>query len=128
MKILIDTHCFLWFLDNNPKLSNTALSLIKDINNEVLLSMASIWEIGIKCSTGKLRLTDPFEILIPTELTANKITPLQITIEHISGVVNLPFHHKDPFDRLIISQSIIENIPILSADPEFVKYPITLIW
>jgi PIN domain nuclease of toxin-antitoxin system len=128
MKYLLDTCTFIWFVSNSPELNITAKNIIEDENSEILLSIISIWEMSIKNSIGKLEFTKPFEEFIKGQVKLNEIEILELSKEHIFKVNTLPFHHKDPFDRLIIAQSMVENVPIISADPEFVKYPITLIW
>jgi PIN domain nuclease of toxin-antitoxin system len=128
MRILIDTCSFLWFIENNPKLSSTALSLIEDSDNEILFSMVSVWEIAIKSSIGKLSITYPFDDFIRQQLKVNDIELLTIKFEHVSYITSLPFHHRDPFDRLILSQSIVEKLPIVSADSIFDSYPVKRLW
>ena len=128
MKVLLDTHAFLWLIGDLPKLSAKAKKIFTDSENEILLSVASIWEMGIKVSLGKLDITQPFNKFIPSQLHQNGITQLDIKFRHINEVVNLPFHHRDPFDRLIIAQAIIEDIPILSNDSHFDLYDIERIW
>ncbi|MDJ0735416.1 MAG: type II toxin-antitoxin system VapC family toxin [Nostocaceae cyanobacterium] len=128
MRILLDTHSFLWFIAGNPKLSSTARSLIEDINNQRLLSVASLWEIAIKQSLGKLTLAMPFDILIPQQLSLNSIDILHIEINHLTVVCTLPFHHRDPFDRLLIAQALVEEIPIVSADSAFDAYSVSRLW
>jgi PIN domain nuclease of toxin-antitoxin system len=128
MRILIDTHTFLWFIDDHPALSTTARSSIEDENNDVLLSIASIWEMAIKISLGRLKLNGSFEPYIAEQLRLNHITLLPITLQHIAAIATLPFHHKDPFDRLIIAQGLIEKIPNIGIDAAFDAYPITRLW
>ncbi len=113
MRILLDTQAFLWFITDDPKLSAVASSLIENPDNERLLSIASLWEIAIKMSLGKLELEKPFEELIPHQLDLNDIDVLAIEIAHLKKVAVMPFHHRDPFDRLIIVQSLM--IMVLSA-------------
>ena len=123
MRILIDTHIFLRFINNDSQLSLTAkIPLESDV--ELLLSVVSLWEIAIKVSTGKMTLPKPFEIFIPEQLQQNEITVLPIETEHLTYVTTLPFHHRDPFDRLLIAQSIVERIPIVSVDSAFDPYKV----
>lgn len=103
MKLLLDTHSFLWFIEDNSRLSARAKNLLES-DTELLISAASLWEIAIKMSTGKLTLTQPFEQFIPNQLTSNAIEIMPITVEHLAVLSALPFHHRDPFDRLIIAQ------------------------
>lgn len=128
MRVLIDTHSFLWFISGNVNLSARARESIEDLNNVRLLSTASIWEIGIKISTGKLNVGQPFALLIPQQLSTNLVGILDISIEHIAVVAGLPFHHKDPFDRMIVAQAIVEQVPIISKDPALDAYGITRLW
>lgn len=128
MRILLDTHSFLWFINGDPQLSVTARSHMEDETTDLFLSMASLWEIAIKMSLGKLQLAQPYDIFIPQQLTLNEIFLLNITITHTSSVISLPFHHRDPFDRLIIAQSSVEQMPVISKDDVFDTYGIKRIW
>jgi PIN domain nuclease of toxin-antitoxin system len=128
MKYLLDTCTFIWFVSNSTELSLTAKNIIEDEHSEVFLSIISIWEMSVKNSIGKLIFTKPFEEFIENQITLNEIEILELSIEHIFKVNILPFHHKDPFDRLIIAQSMVENLPIISSDLEFDKYTIKKIW
>lgn len=128
MRVLLDTHAFLWLIGDLPNLSKKAKKIFIEKENEVLLSVASIWEMGIKVSLGKLKLSQPFNKIIPSQLYQNGISQLDIQFRHINEVVNLPFHHRDPFDRLIISQAIVEDIPIVSNDAHFDLYDVDRIW
>lgn len=105
MRLLLDTHTFLWFLADDPQLSPAARRLIEDGTNEILLSMASLWEIAIKVSLGKLTLGGAFATFIPDQLTLNAFGLLPIELAHVTAVAALPFHHRDPFDRLLIAQA-----------------------
>lgn len=113
MRLLLDTHSFLWFIDGNASLSPTARTLIEVADNQPLLSMASLWEMAIKLSIGKLSLGQPFKALIPEQMRLNGIELLPIEIGHVVVVAKLPFHHRDPFDRLLIAQAMVEQIPIV---------------
>ncbi len=114
MRLLPDTHAFLWFINGDPKLSGYARQVIENRANERLLSIASLWEISIKASIGKLRIGMPFTEMVAIHPEGNAIKLLHIESEHLDILMTLPFHHKDPFDRLIIAQVQHENIPILS--------------
>lgn len=127
MKLLLDTHTFLWFVNDNPKLSNHLKDLIEDTNNVSYLSVASLWEMSIKFNLDKLTLNPNYEEFVEREVTTSTIQLLNIELEHLKINATLPFHHRDPFDRLIIAQSIAENIPIVSVDLAFDKYSVTLI-
>lgn len=125
---MLDTHSFLWFIGGDERLSLTARTLIEDGNNDVFLSVASLWEMAIKISLGRLQLAQPFEIFIPQQISPNHIGVLGITISHTARVSVLPFHHRDPFDRLLIAQSLVEQMSIVSCDPELDVYGITRLW
>lgn len=127
MRVLIDTNIFLWFIAGSDRLSDSARRTIADIENELLLSVASLWEIAIKSSLGKLELLRPFDQLIPEQLEINEIDVLPIELSHLSRIINLPLHHRDPFDRLIIAQSIVENLPIITSDAKFQQYSVQII-
>ncbi|MFB2970017.1 type II toxin-antitoxin system VapC family toxin [Aerosakkonema sp. BLCC-F183] len=128
MRLLLDTHTFIWYVMDNPKLSATVRVMIDDGNNEPLLSIASIWEMAVKQSIGKLNFGLPFRMFIEQQLSSNSIELLNINLAHIDIIASLPLHHRDPFDRLIIAQAMVENIPILSADAIFDSYPIQRLW
>ncbi|WP_395092224.1 type II toxin-antitoxin system VapC family toxin [Armatimonas sp.] len=122
MKLLLDTHTFLWFVAGDTQLSPTARRMIEDLGNDRYLSIASIWEMSIKHGIGKLPFAQPIEIFIPTQLRINRIDILPITQEHAFQAGQLPTHHRDPFDRMLIAQSLIEAIPLVSADTNFSAY------
>ncbi len=128
MRLLLDTHSFLWFIAGSASLSPTARTLIEDVDNQPLLSMASLLEMAIKLSIGKLSLGQPFETLVPEQMQLNGVELLRIEIAHVVAVAKLPFHHRDPFDRLLIAQATVEQIPIVSGDPAFDLYRIKRLW
>jgi PIN domain nuclease of toxin-antitoxin system len=128
MRLLLDTHAFLWFIMGSPNLSAGARALIEDGANERFLSAASLWEMAIKVSTGKLTLSAPFDVLITDQLGLNGIETLGIEVAHTSVVSTLPFHHRDPFDRLLVAQAIIEGMPIISVDAAFDSYAVKRLW
>jgi PIN domain nuclease of toxin-antitoxin system len=128
MRLLLDTHAFLWFISGDESLSQYSRLLIQEAENEIFISVATLWEISIKNSLNKLELSQPFEILIPRELSDNEFTQLSITIEHLIQLVRLPFHHRDPFDRLLIAQSLSEQLPLVSKDSQFDNYGLERIW
>ena len=127
MKILLDTHAFLWFLGGNSELSKNARSVIENIDNDKYISIASFWEIAIKNSLGKLFLDVPFAE-IKNEAIINGFQLLPITFEDTLQLIALPFNHSDPFDRIIISQAKNNNLTLLSRDSAFNLYSINLIW
>lgn len=128
MKLLLDTHTFLWFIMGNLNLSVNARALIENQTNEKYLSVASLWEIAIKVSIGKLNLSAPFETLIPQQLSVNGLELLNLEVAHAAALINLPLHHRDPFDRLLITQAIVEQMQIVSIDSVFDAYQIQRLW
>lgn len=125
MRILIDTHILIWQLEDDKRLSAFHGDLIEDQNNSILISIASFWEIAIKASRGKLSLARPIEdIFIGIGQTTSSILPIEP--EHTLQVSKLPFHHGDPFDRMIIAQAMTEAIPIISTDDSFANYSVEL--
>lgn len=128
MRILLDTHTFLWWVWDAPELSAKARKYIANPDNECLLSLASVWEIAIKSSLGKIKIDRPLDQFIPEQLSANGFKPLEIGFRHIVQVNTMPFHHKDPFDRLLAAQAREEKLLIVSADPIFTQYGIKRIW
>jgi PIN domain nuclease of toxin-antitoxin system len=128
MKLLLDTHAFLWFVMGSANLSRNARALIESTSNENLISVASLWEMAIKVSLGKLVLAAPFHDLIPQQLNLNGIGLLNINIDQVSLLSTLPFHHRDPFDRLLVAQALAEQMPIVSIDAALDNYGITRLW
>ena len=124
MKLLLDTECWLWSLASPERLGKEALAVLADGRNEVYLSAASSWEIAIKWALGKLELPEPPDAYVPARLRSSSVTPLAIEHSHALGVARLEQHHRDPFDRILIAQAIVEAVPILTADPVFAHYPI----
>jgi PIN domain nuclease of toxin-antitoxin system len=119
VKHLLDSDALLWYTLNDPKLSNTAEALILDPANEILTSPASYWEIAIKIGIGKLTLHQPYEDFIDVCLNKYGFVILPVETKHTAVLTNLPFHHRDPFDRLLIAQAMVEGIPIIGDDPDF---------
>jgi PIN domain nuclease of toxin-antitoxin system len=128
MNLLLDTHAFLWFIDGNAKLSPRARGLIEDQGNAKLVSVASLWEMGLKMSLGRLDLAQPFEELIPRQMELNGFGLLPVRIPHIAKVLSLPFHHRDPFDRMIAAQCVTEDLSLVSLDSVFDKYSVRRLW
>ena len=128
MNLLLDTHTFLWFTAGDSNLSQTARTAIEDENNNLYLSVAIIWEIAIKVSVEKLELSEPFEVLIPDMLAENEIELLDISINHAALITTMPFHHRDPFDRLIAAQAKTEQLTLVSADTIFDTYGVNRLW
>ena len=128
MKVLLDTHTFLWLESEPAQLSSTARQILANAQNVVLLSYVSLWEIQIKTALGKLQAELPFLERVALAQTKAHLTLLPITIDHLAALGSLPIHHRDPFDRLLIAQAIVENIPLISKDERVGAYPITVIW
>jgi PIN domain nuclease of toxin-antitoxin system len=127
MNLLLDTHSFLWFIDDNPKLSTTAQKLLES-DADLLLSTASLWEIAIKVSLGKLILPLPFRPFVQQHIIQNEIELLPIQPEHLEHLLTLPFHHRDPFDRLLAAQSLVEKTSLVSVDTIFDAYGVNRAW
>jgi PIN domain nuclease of toxin-antitoxin system len=125
---ILDTHALLWFISNDTKLSSKAKSIIENADNDIILSAAIVWEISIKAKIGKIRLHKELDQLIAEILKQYNFTPLAITIPHVIRVNSLPDIHRDPFDRVLVAQSISEDIPLITADPQIKKYKIKTVW
>ena len=128
MKVLLDTHAFLWFIMGDSRLSTPARSAIESDTNTKYVSAASAWEIAIKSSLGKLPLREPYEILIPREIQRNGFIYLPIELSHTSRVATFPLHHRDPFDRLLAAQAYVEGMGLISIDNVLDAYGISRIW
>ncbi len=128
MKVLLDTHAFLALMIDAPNLSPKAITIFLASDRTLYLSKASVWEMAIKSGLNKLNLPLPVDQYITTRTQTHGITLLDITIEHMAAVENLPHHHKDPFDRLLISQCLSDKLPIMTADRMFAAYPIQTVW
>jgi PIN domain nuclease of toxin-antitoxin system len=124
--VLLDTHAFLWWCDDAPDLSRKARKAISQ--EECRLSLVSLWEIAIKLSLGKLNLPSNFERYIPEQMATNGFSPLDLGFRHIAGCISLPWHHRDPFDRLLISQAIQEKLTVVTRDEVFEQYSVRRIW
>ena len=128
MNFILDTHSFLWFIAGDERLSSRARQFISDTANSPFLSIASLWEMAIKLSIGKLKLAQPIEVMIPYQMEINGIRLLDIKLEHVVIVATLPYHHRDPFDRLLIAQAMAEQMPIVTRDTQFGAYDIEQWW
>ena len=126
MRVLLDTQAFLWWVSDDARLSRRARTTITAEGG--LLSTASCWEIGIKASLGKLEIPRPIARFLQEQLETNGFSLLPISLAHVSAVADLPYHHRDPFDRLIAAQAIEEEIPVVSVDTIFKKYGVKRIW
>jgi PIN domain nuclease of toxin-antitoxin system len=125
-RVLLDTHTFLWWCDDHPKLGKQARKVIND--STVYVSIASAWEISIKVSTGKLELSIPVETLFRDHVVANGFELLPVALGHVTRVQSLPFHHRDPFDRLLAAQALDELLEVISVDKVFTRYGLKRIW
>ena len=126
MRQLLDTHSFIWFVTGSPRITPEIRLQIE--NNDNLLSIASVWEIAIKSSLGKLDVGLPIEALVEQQIIGNAIELLAITTNHLTVVATLPLHHRDPFDRLLIAQAMVENLPIIGIDKVFDEYAVQRLW
>ena len=127
MKALLDTHTFLWAIADDKRLSRRAQKIFTG-PNDLWLSVASVWEILIKVKTGKLPLPQPSGAYLVRKAAENRIEVLPIKLDHILRIESLEEHHRDPFDRVLIAQSIEEKLPLVTSDPHFERYPVELIW
>ncbi len=128
MNLLLDTQALLWFALDDPQLSRTADSLIRDPANAKFVSPASYWEIAIKMSTGKYTLSVPHATFFESAIANNGFHVLHIEPRHTAVVATLPFHHKDPFDRLLVAQALAEGFAVVSSDPALNPYGIQRLW
>jgi len=128
VRLLLDTQAMVWTLLDDPRLTNTARAAIADPENEILVSPASLWEIAIKISLGKYSLNEDFTTFMETRLPQNGFVQLPIHVKHLAVVATLPFHHRDPFDRLIVAQAMAEQVAVVSSDAALDAYPITRLW
>lgn len=128
MRVLVDTHCWLWALARPEALNVEAAALLSDGETEVVLSAASVWEIAIKSTIGKLRVSGIDEESLFDIIDDQPLTHLPILHSHARHVASLPPHHGDPFDRLLIAQAQMENLPVVTADDQFLRYEIEVIW
>lgn len=128
MRFLVDTHAILWWLRDDPRLSRTARAIVGDGGNELLWSIASSWEIAVKVSTGKLGLDRPLHRLFADLVGEQGVVVLPIGHQHCARVAELPPHHRDPFDRMLVAQAQQERVPILTADPKLGAYDVETVW
>lgn len=128
MNVLLDTHAFLWWISDSPKLSALAREVMSDGNNVLYFSAASGWEIAIKAQLGRLQLPNDLESFIPEQLAANNMTVLPVQLHHALHVSMLPRYHRDPFDRILIAQSQVESLPLVTVDAKISRYAVDIIW
>lgn len=128
MKALIDTHTFLWWNTEDPRLSSRAREIIADGKNEIFLSAASAWEIAIKTAKGRLVLPEEPALYVASRMNLHRIQPLPVQVSHALRVYELPPHHADPFDRLLVAQCQLESLPLITKDEEIRRYEVETIW
>ncbi len=128
MKLLLDTHTFLWLVEGSPKLSAAARTALADPGNELFLSVASVWELAIKIGNQKLTLNDPLDVFLGKWTAAYQLDVLPVQTAHALAVVRLPDHHRDPFDRMLIAQALVEGMTLVSADRKFAPYGVPILW
>lgn len=128
MRALLDTHTFLWWITDDPQLSPRVREIISSGENKLFLSAASGWEMAVKAALGKLTFPGSLKIFIIEQLAVNGIDSLPVELAHALHVSTLPVIHRDPFDRLLIAQAQLEDLPILTADPQIGRYDVEVIW
>jgi PIN domain nuclease of toxin-antitoxin system len=128
LRLLLDSHVLVWWMDQHDRLNARAFSAIEDRSNQILVSAATIWELGIKVGLGKLDLRTPIGVWTAAALADLDAEVLPITPDYVEALVSLPHHHKDPFDRMIVAQALAEGIPIVSSDAKLDSYGLRRIW
>jgi PIN domain nuclease of toxin-antitoxin system len=126
VRVLLDTHAWLWMLTEPERLGD-ALAIVEDARNELLLSAASSWEIAIKYTLGRLPLPEPPAAYVPARIASTGVTPLAVEHSHALAVAELPDHHRDPFDRILVAQAVLEAVPIVSGDQALARYEVEVI-
>ena len=128
MRLLLDTHSFLWAVGTPDRLSEAARRLLADADNEVMVSAVVAWKIAIKYARRKLTLSEPPSVFVPYHMAKAAMVPLPITLEHALHVHTLPLRHGDPFDRLLVAQSQVEGLPIVTCDRHIARYDVAVVW
>ena len=128
MKYLLDTHAFLWWVGDDPSLSEKARTIISDGGNEIYLSAVSVWEIAIKSRLGRLEMAEGLEAFMDRHIRENSFQPLPITLTHSAKVQSLSNHHRDPFDQMLVAQSMVEEMPVISVDRMIGTYDVKVVW
>jgi len=128
MRLLLDTHVFLWFIEGSVRLSKSAKDHIEDQSHDLYLSIASLWEMAVKISLGKLDVPQPFAEFMQSHLAMSSIGLFEISPQHTYAVADLPFHHRDPFDRLLAAQCLNEGLTLISSDGMFEEYGVKRVW
>ena len=128
MKLLVNAHALIWYVDQDHLLSPTARAAMMDPSNDRLFGAGTIWEIAIKVGLKKLNLSQPYRQWMEQAITGLGATVLPITVEHADIQAGLPLHHRDPFDRLLVAQALVENLPVVSSDAQLDSYGINRLW
>jgi PIN domain nuclease of toxin-antitoxin system len=128
LRCIVDSQALIWFFNNDPKLSSKAWSILSDAASILYVSPASLWEISIKLSTGKYIFAVTYEEFVQQAVYDNGFILLSIEPKHCIPLLKLPFHHRDPFDRMIIAQAMVEQLPVISSDTKIDLYPVQRIW
>jgi len=128
MRLLLDTHVFLWWNEANPRLSGRVYKLLSDPRNRLFLSVVSAWEIVLKIHIRKLKLPSPAAVYIPARLAHYGIEVLPLGLDHVLAAEDLPAHHRDPFDRMLVAQGQVERLPVVTHDPQIRRYGIEMVW
>jgi PIN domain nuclease of toxin-antitoxin system len=128
VRALLDTHAFLWWISDDRRLSDRAREIIGNGRNELFFSAASGWEISIKAGLGRLEIPEDLGRFVGDQLSRNAIRSLPIYLSHALHTRTLPDHYRDPFDRILVSQAFLEEMPLLSADPQISRYPVEVVW
>ena len=128
MRLLLDTHAFLWFITGSNKLSPSAREAFESPANTNWVSIATLWEMVIKASLGKLTLGRPFRDLVTTQLAENGFSLLQVEVDHLAALMDLPYHHRDLFDRLLVAQCTADDLALVTCDSAFSAYDVRRIW
>ncbi len=128
MNLLLDTHAFIWWHSEPENLSDRVLAACQDVTNTLALSVASVWEMQIKAQLGKLQLTKPLSEIIQHQQEQNQLQLLPVTLPIVLALDDLPMHHRDPFDRLLIAQAKVDQFVLVSNDSQFKQYPVSLFW
>lgn len=128
MRLLLDTHALLWWISDDERLSARARALVGDGANEVFVSAVSAWEIVVKAGIGRLEVPEPIDRFVVSQLEANAFLPLSITMRHALGLASLPDVHRDPFDRMLASQALLDDLTLVSGDRVFAGYPVATEW
>ena len=128
MRLLLDTHAFLWWIGDDPRLSRRAAALIADGANQVHVSAASAWEIVVKKGLGRVEVPEPIDRFLVAQLETNAFLPLPIHVRHALGLAALPDIHRDPFDRILVAQAVAENLSLVTGDRMLGRYPVTVEW